>query len=168
MAFAFGFLIVVGLRCMHKLHNVSKCNLNGLRTPRPSPCAKRSPYHPARQRGHCPLHPSVRPEDRAAFACWQMDVPRQASLGIPPKPRSLPVDGQMGTSLCSLYIVQVWVDFRENGVLLRLNDVVRSWLRLLTPIDCTYWMNTKYFRSLRCCGWAHGCTPNPTPNPIHC
>jgi hypothetical protein len=52
----------------------------------------------------------------------------------------------------------VWEEFRNNGVLLRLNDVVRSWLRLLTPIDCTYWMNTKYFSSLRCCGWAYGCT----------
>ncbi len=28
MAFAFGFLIMVGLRCMHERHNVSKCNLN--------------------------------------------------------------------------------------------------------------------------------------------
>ncbi len=50
------------------------------------------------------------------------------------------------------------MDFRIYGVLLRLNDVVRSYLRLLTPIDCTYLMNTKYFSSLRCCGWAYGCT----------
>ena len=62
--------------------------------------------------------------------------------------------------------MQVWVDFRKNGVLLRLNDVVRSWLRLLTPIDCTYWMNTKYFSSLRCCGlwmgiWVHPYTVTP-------
>ncbi len=30
--------------------------------------------------------------------------------------------------------------FRKNGVLLRLNDVVRSWLNLLNHIDCTYWI----------------------------
>jgi len=57
--------------------------------------------------------------------------------------------------------VQVGVDFRENGVWLSLYDVVRSWLRLQTPIDCIphpHWMYEKCFSTLRCCGWAYGCT----------
>ena len=36
-----------------------------------------------------------------------------------------------------------------------------SWLRLQTPTDCIphpYWMYTKCFSTLRCCGWAYGCT----------
>jgi len=35
-------------------------------------------------------------------------------------------------------------------------NVVRSWLRLQTPIDCIphlYWMYTKCLSTLRCCGW---------------
>ena len=47
---------------------------------------------------------------------------------------------------------------RENGVWPSLYDVVVSWLRLKTPIDCIphpYWMNTKCFSTLRCCGWAY-------------
>ncbi len=59
---------------------------HGRRTSQPSTCAKRRPYHPARQQGHCPLNSSVRPEDRVAFACWQMGDPRQASLGPPLNP----------------------------------------------------------------------------------
>jgi hypothetical protein len=56
--------------------------------------------------------------------------------------------------------VQVGVNFRENRVWLSLYDVVVSWLRLPTPIDCIphpYWMYTKWFSTLRCCGWAYGC-----------
>jgi hypothetical protein len=59
--------------------------------------------------------------------------------------------------------VQVGVSFRGNGVWPSLYyDVVVSWLRLQTPIDCIphpYWMYTKWFRfsTLRCCGWAYGC-----------
>ena len=56
--------------------------------------------------------------------------------------------------------VQVGVSFRENGVWLSLYDVVVSLLRLKTPIDCIphpYWMYTKCFSTLRCCGWAYGC-----------
>jgi hypothetical protein len=56
--------------------------------------------------------------------------------------------------------VQVGVSFRENGVWPSLYDVVVSWLRLQTPIDCIphpYWMYTKCFSTLRCCGWAYGC-----------
>ena len=36
-----------------------------------------------------------------------------------------------------------------------------SCLRLQTPIDCIphpYWMYKKYLSTLRCCGWAYGCT----------
>jgi hypothetical protein len=58
------------------------------------------------------------------------------------------------------YHVQVGGDFRENGVWPSLYDVAVSWLRLKTPIDCIphpYWMNTKCFSTLRCCGWAYGC-----------
>ena len=40
-------------------------------------------YHPARQQGHYPLNSLVHPEDRVAFACWQMGNPHQASLGPP-------------------------------------------------------------------------------------
>jgi len=63
--------------------------------------------------------------------------------------------------------VQVGVSFRENVVWLNplnLYDVVVSWLRLLTPIDCIphpYWMYTKCFSTLRCCGWAYGCILMP-------
>ena len=56
--------------------------------------------------------------------------------------------------------VQVGVSCRENGVWPSLYDVVVSWLRLQTPIDCIphpYWMYTKCFSTLRCCGWAYGC-----------
>jgi len=41
-----------------------------------------------------------------------------------------------------------------------LYDVTVSWLRLKTLIDCiphSYWMYTKSFSTLRCCGWAYGC-----------
>ena len=57
--------------------------------------------------------------------------------------------------------VQVGVSCRENGVWPSLYDVVRSWLRLQTPIDCIphpYWMYTKCLSTLRYCGWAYGCT----------
>ena len=59
----------------------------------------------------------------------------------------------------SVLHVQVGVSFRENGVWPSLYDIVVSWLRLQTPIDCIphpYWMYTKCFSTLRCCGWAYG------------
>jgi hypothetical protein len=58
----------------------------------------------------------------------------------------------------------VGVDFRENGVWPSLYDVTVSWLRLQTPIDCIshlYWLYTKCFSTLRCCGWAYGYTLMP-------
>jgi hypothetical protein len=60
--------------------------------------------------------------------------------------------------------VQVGVIFRENGVWPSLYNVVRSWLRLQTLIDCIphpYWMYTQCFSTLRCCGWAYGYTLMP-------
>jgi len=55
-------------------------------------------------------------------------------------------------------------DFRENGVWPSQYDVAVSWLRLQTPINCVphpYWLYTKYFSTLRYCGWAYGCILNP-------
>ena len=72
------------------------------------------------------------------------------------------VDGHMCTpSLIAVIRVQVGVNFRENRVCPSLYDVVVSWLRLQTPIDCiphSYWMYTKCYSTLWCCGWAYGYT----------
>jgi hypothetical protein len=60
--------------------------------------------------------------------------------------------------------VQVGVNFRKTGVWPSSYDVAMSWLRLQTPIDWTphpYPMSTKYFSTLRCCGWAYGYTLMP-------
>jgi len=49
------------------------------------------------------------------------------------------------------YIVQVGVNFRKNGVWPSLYDVVRSWLRLKTPIDCIphpYWIYKEHLEML--------------------
>jgi len=65
-----------------------------------------------------------------------------------------------GCTFIAVIHVQVGVDFRGNGVWPSLYYVAVSWLRLQTPIDCIphlYWMNTKCFSTLRCCGWAYGC-----------
>ncbi len=54
--------------------------------------------------------------------------------------------------------VQGGVNLRENGEWPSLYDVAVSWLRLQTPKDCIpqpYWMCTKCFSTLRCCGWSH-------------
>ena len=56
--------------------------------------------------------------------------------------------------------VQVGVNLRKSGVWPSLFDVVVSWLRLPTPINCIppYWMYTrKCYSTLRCCVWAYGC-----------
>jgi hypothetical protein len=47
-----------------------------------------------------------------------------------------------------------------NGVWPSLYDVVVPWLRLPIPINSIphpYWMYTKCFSTLRCCGWAYEC-----------
>ena len=57
-------------------------------------------------------------------------------------------------------VTPVWVgvDFRKIGAWLSPSDVVVSWLRLQTPIDCIpQHIYAKCFSSLRCCGWAYGC-----------
>ncbi len=57
--------------------------------------------------------------------------------------------------------VQMGANFWKIGVWLSLSDVVVSWLRLQTPADCfphPYWMYTKCFSTVTCCGWAYGCT----------
>jgi hypothetical protein len=69
-----------------------------------------------------------------------------------------------GYTLIAVIRVQVGVNFRENGEWLSLYDVVVSWLRLQTPIDCIqhpYWMYTNCFSTLRCCEWAYGYTLMP-------
>jgi hypothetical protein len=41
------------------------------------------------------------------------------------------------------------------------SDIVMSWLRLQTPVDCNphpYYMYTQCFSTLICCGWAYECT----------
>jgi hypothetical protein len=71
------------------------------------------------------------------------------------------VDGHMGASIVVLH-VQVGVIFWKNGEWMSLYDVVVSWLRLQTPIDCIphpYWMYTTCMNTLRCCGWV--CFTNP-------
>jgi len=53
------------------------------------------------------------------------------------------------------------VDFRKIGVRQSLSDVVMSWLRLQTCLECIphpCHMYTKCFSTLICCGWAYGST----------
>jgi hypothetical protein len=60
--------------------------------------------------------------------------------------------------------MQVGMNFRKIGAWLSPSDFVVSWLSLQTPIDCIphpYWMYTKCFSTLRCCGWAYGYTFMP-------
>jgi len=65
-----------------------------------------------------------------------------------------------GCIIIAVLHVEVGGGVRENGVWPSLYDVVVSWLRLQTPIDCIphpYWMYTKCLSTLRCCRWAYGC-----------
>jgi hypothetical protein len=66
----------------------------------------------------------------------------------------------MGTPLC-LNTCAGGGELQGNGVWPSLYDIVVSWLRLQTPIECIphpYWMYAKCFSTLRCCGWAYGYT----------
>ncbi len=57
--------------------------------------------------------------------------------------------------------LEVGVDFRKIGVWLSPGDVIRTWLRLQSPVDCIphpYHMNVKCFNTFICCGWASVCT----------
>jgi hypothetical protein len=66
----------------------------------------------------------------------------------------------MGAPLhCYAYAGQGWI--LEIWVGVSLSKVSMSWLRLQTPVDCipnSFWMYTKCFITLICCGWAYGCT----------
>ncbi len=58
-------------------------------------------------------------------------------------------------------LVQVGVDFENIYVGLDLSDVVRSWLRLKTPVDCIphpCHMYTMSCSTLISCGWEYGST----------
>jgi hypothetical protein len=53
------------------------------------------------------------------------------------------------------------VDFRKIELSPSPSDVVMSWLRLQTCLECIphpYHMYTQCFSTLICCGWAYGCT----------
>ncbi len=55
---------------------------------------------------------------------------------------------------------QGWI-YKKLGEWLSPSDVVMSWLRLQTHLECIshpYHMYTKCFSTLICCGWACGCT----------
>ena len=65
------------------------------------------------------------------------------------------------STLTLLHLCRSGVDFRKIGVGLSPSDVVMSWLRLQTPLNCIphpYHMYTKCFSTLVCCGWAYGYT----------
>ena len=57
--------------------------------------------------------------------------------------------------------LQLGVDSWKIGAWLRPSDVVMSWLKLQTPIDCIphpYHLYTRCLSTLMSCGWAYGCT----------
>jgi hypothetical protein len=61
---------------------------------------------------------------------------------------------------CTITLLRL-CNFRKTGVGLSPSDVAMSWLRPQTPMDCIphpYYMYTKCFSTLICCGWAYGCT----------
>ena len=65
------------------------------------------------------------------------------------------------STLTLLHLCWSGVNFRKIGVGLSPSDVVMSWLRLQTPVDCiphTNPMYTKCFSTLICCEWAYGST----------
>ncbi len=70
------------------------------------------------------------------------------------------VDGHIGTPLhCYACEGRGWILGKLGyGVHLSPSDVCMAWLMLQTPVDCIphlYWMYTKCFRTLTCCGWAY-------------
>ena len=68
------------------------------------------------------------------------------------------------TCRCTLTLIflwrwWVWI-FGKLGVLLSVSHVVKSWLRLQSPVDYIphpYHIYTMYFSTLICCGWTCGC-----------
>jgi len=66
-----------------------------------------------------------------------------------------------GCTLTLLRLCMAGLEFRKIGVGWSLSDVVMSWLRLQTCLDCTphpCHMYTKCFITLICRGWVYGCT----------
>ncbi len=64
-------------------------------------------------------------------------------------------------TLTLLHLCRLGVDFRIIKVDLSPSDVGMAWLMLQTPVDCIphlYWMYTKCFSTLICCGWTYGST----------
>ncbi len=64
------------------------------------------------------------------------------------------VDEHIRCTVTLLHLCKLGVDFRKIGVGLSRSDVVMSWLRLQTPVDCIphpYHMYTKCFSTLICC-----------------
>jgi hypothetical protein len=64
-----------------------------------------------------------------------------------------------GSALTLLCLCRLGVDFRKIYVGPSPSDVVMSWLRLQTHMDCIphpCHMYTKCFSTLICCGWAYG------------
>jgi hypothetical protein len=65
---------------------------------------------------------------------------------------------------CTLMLIHLWRwgwILEKLGVWLSPGKVVRSWLRLQSPVDCIphpYNTYSKCFSTLICCGWAYGCT----------
>ena len=65
-----------------------------------------------------------------------------------------------GCILMQYYMCRLGWILGTMGLWPSLFDVVVSMLRLQTPIDCIpypYWIYTKSFSTLGCCGWAYGC-----------
>ncbi len=66
------------------------------------------------------------------------------------------------TCRCTLILIHLWRwvwIFGKLEVWLSLSDVVKSWLRLQSPIDCIPHPYHIYnvFSTLICCGWTCGC-----------
>ena len=64
-----------------------------------------------------------------------------------------------GSALTLLCLCRWGVEFRKIGLSPSPSDVVMSWLRLQTCLDCIphlYHMYTQCFSTLICCGWAYG------------
>ena len=71
------------------------------------------------------------------------------------------VEGNMGAPLTLLCLCRSGVDFRKIGLSPSPSDVVMSWLRLQTCLECIphpCHMYIQCFSTLICCGWAYGCT----------
>ena len=67
-----------------------------------------------------------------------------------------------GWTLILIHQWRWWWIFGKLGAWLSPSDVVKSWLRLQSPIDCIphpSYVYAKCFSTLICCGWTCGCTP---------